>query len=531
MRASLAGLASVLLAASACSRQKAPAAGRGDTPAATVAATVTAVDAAPPPADTRTFQPVARFAGLETTGFAMVQGQPVLERCHAFRHLAADLQEPLAASDGGDGGGGADPRDALLAPKWPFDCSIPFGVDHERVVTFSHGDVQLRSFDVASGNMAWLAYVPDDAPELANTPGNPLPPRLDSVPLLIGDRVVFVAGMRKSPYTTLVALKARTGEVAWQQPETEAVVTDGTSLYASDGHMLSALDPTSGTARWSVETTIRPHAGHHTFLEYSDGGDGNIAAGDGRIALVESGTAVLLDAADGHTLATIPHVEAKDAGVGPSGRIFDQVTFTGGAFYVFGNAGLARIDPRTAHVDWVAPGVFERPVGSERALFVPTRNAQEHSSDGIIAGLDPASGQTVWSYSLSPAIGGAIVFTRDANGLPLLALGDLGSTELVLFRPSAHGEPLAPHTKTVDLTIADVSDKKRIFMRIGDRLLHLPPDGHWRGEVTGRGRLAVESTDGFPDSLEPSLVDMEDDQPETKLVLKAFVINQACKVD
>jgi outer membrane protein assembly factor BamB len=529
MRTFLMGLAVVLLGVSACSRQKAPAAGSGS--GSDDKTTATVVDAAPPLAETRTFQPIARFTGLEATGFAMVQGHPVLERCHAFRHLAADLQEPPATSDGGDGDGGADPRDVLLAPKWPFDCSIPFGVDHERVVTFSHGDVQLRSFDAASGNMAWLAYVPDDAPELANTPGNPLPPQLDSVPLLVGDRVVFVAGMRKPPYRTLVAFKARTGEVAWQQPGKEVVVTDGTSLYASDGHMLSALDPESRTARWSVETTIRPQAGNPTFLDFSDGGDGNIAAGGGRIALVDSGTAVLLDAADGHTLATIPHVEAKDAGAGPSGRIFDRVTFTGGAFYVFGNAGLARIDPRTAHVDWVAPGVFERPVGSERALFVPTRNAQEHSSDGIIAGLDPGSGQTVWSYSLSPAVGGAIHFSRDARGAPLLALGDVGSGELVLFRPSAHGEPLAPRTKTLDLTIADVSDKERIFMRVGDRLLHLPPDGHWRGEVTGRGRLAVESTDGFPDSLEPSLVDMEDGQPETKLVLEAFVVNQACKVD
>lgn len=293
--------------------------------------------------------------------------------------------------------------------------SSPILVDSTLYVGSSDG--LLRALDIASGGERWSFDT-----------GAPVV----SAAAVTGDLVV-VANRRHE----LTALNRHSGTVRWRKetgPDlplawgwegwdyftSSPTVADGVLLFASGNGTLYALDPATGTERWSMATPRRFRATPAVAggVVYIGGGDGIVRA---------------IDLASGRERWTF---ETRGASLAAEEFGFDRTQIQSSAAVVDGvvyvgsrDASVYALDAATGVLRWTqtegSAWVSASPAVTD-SLVVSAR-----SSSTRVHGLDRATGEVRWSVATgalvlsSPVVAGSTVYVANGGGT-LVAL-DLGS--------------------------------------------------------------------------------------------------------
>ena len=88
---------------------------------------------------------------------------------------------------------------------------------------------------------------------------------------------------------------------------------------------------------------------------------------------------------------------------------------------------------------------------------------------------------------------------------------------------------IAPHDKTLDITLRGAKHPEKIHLTAGDTTLTLDKAGHWQGAVHGSGKIVVQAAPGTSEEIKPAKVDLKADEPVARVLL--FVdqpFQQAC---
>lgn len=293
---------------------------------------------------------------------------------------------------------------------------------------------------------------------------------------------------------SLHALDANTGMEGWQYEDGEAkgVAVDDTTVYASAGTRVVALDVVDGSERWAFD---KSDVGGYFGAPVVAGGVVAVACEDDQVYALDTATG------DGvWTLAT-----SGDVGSGDNQPVTDGETV-----YVGDWETVYAVDPATGRGRWSASvdGTTSMPVLGDGRLYV--------GGGDTVTALDASSGDVEWSTSFKydvsvPAVEERGVYVgTDAGGLYELdpedgsrrASLDLGrsplaepaATETALFVATAPGEGSTDRKLYgVDLFGGDAPGERTA---LGEE----PPPGFQHREIDGQSaasdQQAAEANDG-----------------------------------
>ncbi len=451
--------------------------------------------------------------GTRSLGLLAVDGQPFLvDSCRILEPLGPGFVRQAAVAIEMKGGYGCDPI---------------FATRGSRLFT-SESASEIWALDVATHAVAWSARV-DEVPAVQGEPAGASASIVADTAKLAGDLVLY---LREAVGTSLVALHESTGDIAWVRPHVLDFAVDGADVFVLDsdadgasGANLSSLDPASGVPRWTTGFPELPQDPPATAFG-APSTTVSVAAGGGKVALARFDKLALVDGTSGKRSATT----SIPGAVPTRGRT--RLLFHGTELYAYGNDALTRVDPAAGTVVWSVPGFFTSPAHGRDALFVTRTLAAGslYSVDGAVRALDPATGKELWSYGTARSARSLARLTLrviDVAGSEILETLDVHSRELTLFQRGP--TELSPREKTVNVTLRDAKTAEQIRLLVGAQEVSLDASGHWQGKLSGRGNLWVRPAPGLGETIDPKIVDLEDDQPTIDVILsidKTF--HQAC---
>jgi outer membrane protein assembly factor BamB len=462
-------------------------------------------------------QPVTHLRKVSLTSATDPRGDHEAETTDAEKIIGATVAggRPVLFSCGRSealGPGFTRLRSAFLFDEWSQDgCEDDFVTDGPMVYLLQREGDGILALDLAASRIAWQSAAPTD-------PGQKVSRQLGHLQLA-GDRILARAGWTDGTFV-LAAYQRATGALAWTHADVLELAAGGAGIFVLDhDRNLSALDPATGAASWTV-----PLSG------FAAAGETTLAAGGGAagvVAVVEHEKLTLRSAADGHV-----RVETSIPGFDAAGGV-TQLVFQGQELYACANRALVRLDPATGEPLWSQPGHFDLPVRGRDAVFATRTHVRENgfvqSVDAVVHAFDPGTGKELWSYGAKQTttlLQRSHLSLLEVAGSEIVVVRTPWSSEITLLQRGP--DEVTAHETLLDVTYPEAPAPPDGYVEIGGARFVLDEKKHWQGKLRGRGKLLLTASAARFRGADPVLVDLDDAAPTTTVELAAHAFQQAC---